>query len=100
VQATLPRSSKSIKETTERDQFLARELSDLEVSSQKLHELIEELTSTLETRFTSGIEKINKEFENFFKLMFGGGSASLSIVKEKEAASCCALRHARRYRGE
>jgi chromosome segregation ATPase len=75
---------KEHKETTERDQFLARELSDLEVSSQKLHELIEELTSTLETRFSGGIEKINKEFENFFKLMFGGGSASLSIVKEKK----------------
>jgi chromosome segregation protein len=71
-------------ETTARDQFLARELHDLEVSSQKLRELIEELTKTLEVRFTSGIMKINAEFDAFFKLMFGGGSASLSIVKEKK----------------
>ncbi len=71
------------KETLERDEFLARELNDLAVSSQKLHELIDELTKTLEVRFTSGIEKINTEFDTFFKLMFGGGSAALSIVKEK-----------------
>ncbi|TSC69217.1 MAG: Chromosome partition protein smc [Parcubacteria group bacterium Gr01-1014_56] len=75
---------KEYKETTERDQFLARELSDLEVSSQKLHGLIEELTKTLETRFVGGIDKINKEFTSFFTLMFGGGSASLSVVKEKK----------------
>jgi chromosome segregation protein len=72
------------KETLERDEFLARELNDLAVSSQKLHELIDELTKTLEVRFTSGIEKINTEFDTFFKLMFGGGSAALSIVKEKK----------------
>jgi chromosome segregation protein len=75
---------KEHRETTERDQFLARELNDLEVSSQKLRELIEELTETLETRFAGGIEKINKEFDHYFKLMFGGGSATLTIVKEKK----------------
>jgi chromosome segregation protein len=74
---------KEHRETTERDQFLARELADLEASSQKLHELIEELTATLETRFSDGIDKINAEFERYFRLMFGGGTASLSIVKEK-----------------
>lgn len=74
---------KEHKETTERDQFLERELTDLEVSSQKLHELIDELTKTLETRFSDGIDKINTEFEKYFTLMFGGGSASLALVKEK-----------------
>ncbi len=74
---------KEHRETTERDEFLLRELSDLSVSSQKLHELIGELTKTLEVRFVNGIEKINAEFENFFKLMFGGGTANLSIVREK-----------------
>lgn len=70
------------KETTERDEFLARELLDLEQGRQSLLKLIEELTETLELRFAEGIEKINKEFDAFFKLMFGGGSASLAIVKE------------------
>ncbi|MDO8548485.1 MAG: AAA family ATPase [bacterium] len=73
---------KEYKETGERDQFLARELEDLYSSAEKLKELIEELTKTLEVRFSDGIEKINKEFDSFFKLMFGGGHASLTIVKE------------------
>lgn len=75
---------KEHKETTERDEFLSRELADLEASRASLGHLIEELTKTLETRFSSGVEKINKEFDAFFKLMFGGGSASLQIVKEKK----------------
>ncbi len=75
---------KEHRETTERDQFLMRELEDLELSVQKLNLLIEELTQTLQTRFEDGIAKINKEFDTFFKLMFGGGSAALSIVKERK----------------
>lgn len=72
------------KETTERDEFLAHELQDLEDSTEKLEGLIKELTMTLETRFVGGIAKINKEFDTFFKLMFGGGNAELQIVKEKK----------------
>ncbi len=75
---------KEHRETSERDIFLAKELTDLEVSSQKLHELIDELTETLGSRFASGIEKINTQFDTFFKLMFGGGSASLTIVQSKK----------------
>jgi chromosome segregation protein len=75
---------KEHKETTERDQFLMRELGDLAQSTEKLHLLIEDLTNTLEDRFSGGIEKINKEFDSFFKLMFGGGSASLTLIKEKK----------------
>jgi chromosome segregation ATPase len=75
---------KEYKETTEREQFLARELADLEDSASKLRLLIEELTRTLEVRFELGIAKINTEFDAFFKLMFGGGGASLALVKEKK----------------
>jgi chromosome segregation protein len=75
---------KEHEETTQRDQFLMKELEDLALSTQKLNQLIEELTATLEARFAGGIEKINKEFDSFFKLMFGGGSASLVLLKEKK----------------
>jgi len=75
---------KEYQETSGRDQFLMRELSDLEQSSQKLQQLIEELTHTLEARFAEGIAKINKEFDDFFKLLFDGGGASLVATKEKK----------------
>jgi chromosome segregation protein len=75
---------KEFQETKEREEFLARELHDLEVTQEKLQALILDLTQTLQSRFDEGVEKINAEFEAFFKLMFGGGSASLMVVKEKK----------------
>jgi chromosome segregation protein len=75
---------KEFKETTEREQFLMRELADLTASTESLKTLIEELTKTLEVRFADGVEKINQQFDAFFKLMFDGGGASLVNVKEKK----------------
>ena len=82
---------KEHKETLERDQFLERELADLEASAQSLRKLIEDLTATLETRFGDGIKLINKEFNEYFKLMFGGGSASLQVTKEQKLKRGAAL---------
>ncbi|MDD4803646.1 MAG: AAA family ATPase [Candidatus Pacebacteria bacterium] len=75
---------KEFKETTERDEFLARELEDLIKSSESLKVLIKELDEKLTTEFRNGVTKINVQFQQFFSAMFGGGSASLSIVKEKK----------------
>lgn len=76
---------KEHKETTERDAFLARELDDLGHSAESLKKLIADLTETLEHRFEDGVQKINEQFDEFFKLMFGGGEAKLSLVKEQKA---------------
>jgi len=74
---------KEYTEAKERDEFLAREIEDLEQSVGKLTDLIAELTKELDTLFISGIEKINTEFHRFFMLMFGGGEARLLRVKPK-----------------
>lgn len=71
---------KEYKEVSERDEFLARELTDLEKSIENLKTLIDDLKETLEREFKEGLQKINERFEEFFKLMFGGGSAYLSAV--------------------
>lgn len=75
---------KEFKETTERDEFLARELVDLETSAQSLTNLIKELEIKLDTLFSDGISKINHQFKEYFALMFGGGEASLAVVREKK----------------
>lgn len=74
---------KEYKEAKERDEFLVREIADLEASIGKLEELIAELTASLNDEFLSGIEKIGSEFSRFFTLMFGGGEAKLVRVKPK-----------------
>ena len=73
---------KEYQETEERDQFLAREIIDLTKGVEDCRLLIVELKETLDTEFKHGVEKINKQFQDFFALMFGGGSAFLSVVME------------------
>jgi chromosome segregation protein len=75
---------REFEEVNERDQFLEKEIDDLEETAKSLKDLVKELEEKLEVEFKKGIIKINQEFQEFFSLMFGGGSASLSIVKTKE----------------
>jgi chromosome segregation protein len=73
---------KEYEETVERDEFLGKEIDDLNKSIKDCHMLISELKEKLDSEFKSGVEKINKQFQEFFALMFGGGGAFLSITME------------------
>ncbi|MCC7160187.1 AAA family ATPase [Candidatus Nomurabacteria bacterium] len=75
---------KEYKEVTERDQFLVKELEDLEKSIESLQKLIAELKEKIDIEFKEGVKKINAEFQEFFSLMFGGGHGSLSVVVESK----------------
>ncbi len=72
---------KEAKETEERYQFLKRELEDAEKAKGNLRELIRDLNEKIKTEFNSALREINREFGNFFKLMFGGGHAKLNLKK-------------------
>jgi len=74
---------KEFEETTERDAFLMAELEDLEKSLDQVIELIHDLKLRLDHEFKTGIDKINKQFKEFFSLMFGGGNAFLSLIVQK-----------------
>ena len=69
-------------EVTERDRFLEKELEDLGKSIESLKVLITNLKEKIDTEFKEGVKKINKEFQEFFAILFGGGHASLSVVAE------------------
>jgi chromosome segregation protein len=73
---------KEYEEMSHRDEFLAKELEDLEASIESLKNIISDLKDKIDKEFKIGIEKINKEFQDFFALMFGGGQAFLSVVAE------------------
>jgi chromosome segregation protein len=68
---------KEFEETRERDEFLAKEVDDLNKSIKDCYILIQELKEKLDTEFKVGVEKINKQFQEFFALMFGGGGAKV-----------------------
>ena len=68
-------------ETQERDKYLENEIADLVKTQESLYSLIAELNEKLNTEFRDGVKKINKQFSDFFTLMFGGGVAELFVVK-------------------
>ena len=73
---------KEYEEVKDRDAFLAKEMEDLSVSMESLKKLMVELREKIDIEFKNGITKINKEFHEYFVIMFGGGSAGLTIVNE------------------
>jgi chromosome segregation protein len=72
---------KEAKDTEARYGFLAKESEDLEAAVRDLTKLMQELTEKIKTEFEGSLEKINKEFDKFFTVMFGGGVAKLKILK-------------------
>ncbi len=72
-------------ETKGREEFLAREVTDLGASAHGLRELISELDTELQKTFSEGLAKVNASFSEFFGLMFGGGSAKL-VLEEAQVA--------------
>ncbi len=82
-EAGIPNKEEVIKEyrvTKERDEYLLKELADIKESEGNLLVLIDELRSTLASRFSHGVQEISKVFSIFFGEVFVGGKAKLSIV--------------------
>ncbi len=69
-----------------RAEFLLKEIGDLEATVHSLEGLIKDLEAKLDEKFKEGITTISKEFNTLFTIMFGGGSAGLTVVKEKKRA--------------
>ncbi len=75
---------KEFEEVSERDKFLAKEVADLTESIKSLELIMVDLKEKIDIEFKEGIKKINVEFKEFFSLMFGGGTGSLSVVENKK----------------
>ncbi|MBM3272473.1 hypothetical protein FJY94_04325 [Candidatus Kaiserbacteria bacterium] len=74
---------KEFNHTKERDEFLAKELHDLETSADSLRSIIADLEKTIDARFVEGLHKINEALRIFFTKLFGGGDAKLVLEKPR-----------------
>ncbi len=74
---------KEYEETKERLEFLEKETKDLEDATESLNSAIKKLELEVEDRFKKSFNDINKNFNKYFNILFGGGSAKLEIVSEK-----------------
>lgn len=73
-------------EVNKRHEFLSQESKDLEKAIASLNEVIKEMEQRISKTFNRAFEKINKEFTNYFRIIFGGGNAHLikTRIKKKE----------------
>ncbi len=60
---------------------LSTQIKDLEQASSDLREGIKELDKHVHLQFNSGMKAINENFNNYFRQVFGGGKASLAVIK-------------------
>jgi chromosome segregation protein len=77
---------KEFSQTKERDEFLTRELADLEKSAESLKDIIAELEKTIDARFHDGLKDINVALNTFFAKLFNGGEAKFLVEKPKRAS--------------
>ncbi len=77
---------KEFSQTKERDEFLAKELVDLEKSEESLRDIIAELEKTIDARFNEGLKDINVALNTFFAKLFNGGEAKFMLEKPKRSS--------------
>ncbi len=70
--------------------FLTKESKDLAQAIEDLNKLVKELNERITRDFQASFKKVNDSFNNFFRLMFGGGSAKLKIIKKEAVAETVA----------
>lgn len=74
---------KEADETEKRHEFLTKELEDLTRASKDLKKVIEEVDERIHNDFKKAFRSINEAFNDYFRLMFGGGRAHLKLEIRK-----------------
>jgi len=72
-----PETIKEYQETELRFTFLSEQVDDLERAIRDTEKVIDELDDKIKDQSDEAFKKINREFEHFFKILFGGGSCEL-----------------------
>ncbi|MEK7506315.1 MAG: AAA family ATPase [Patescibacteria group bacterium] len=78
-----PNLMKEAEESEQRFDFLTKQLTDLEKASSDLKEMIRDLDKRIHEDFKKAFHAISEEFNNYFRLMFGGGKAKLFLEAKK-----------------
>lgn len=68
-------------ESEKRYNFLHKELEDTKKAIADLKTLVRDLEKKIHAEFKNSFKHINEEFNNYFRLMFGGGRAHMKLEK-------------------
>ncbi|MCX6797276.1 MAG: chromosome segregation SMC family protein [Candidatus Doudnabacteria bacterium] len=75
---------KEYQETETRYTNLANQINDLKKSMADLRGIMDELDEHIKTKFNEAFHRINEKFEHYFRILFNGGRAILSLLKAEE----------------
>ncbi|PJA45548.1 hypothetical protein CO174_02465 [Candidatus Uhrbacteria bacterium CG_4_9_14_3_um_filter_50_9] len=79
-----PEIIQEYEEIRERYEFLDVQVKDLHGALRSTEKVIKELDEQISKQSKKAFSKINKEFQRYFKLLFGGGSCALVNVTREE----------------
>ena len=72
----------------ERYDFMSEQRLDLEDTMTKLRKVIADMTQNMKEQFKEKFELINRNFQEVFRELFGGGNASLKLEDENNILYC------------
>jgi chromosome segregation protein len=75
-----PDAPREYAELHQRHHFLSHQIADLEAAVTDLREVIARLDTAMQEAFTGTFQKVAKEFQRYFKELFGGGEAQLLLT--------------------
>ena len=81
-------SIEEYKKTKERYDFMCDQRLDLDNTAGKLRKIIQEMTETMKEQFAEKFAIINKNFNEVFVELFGGGRAELILQDENNILEC------------
>ena len=81
-------SIEEYKKNKERYEAMGEQRLDLENTMAKLRNIIQEMTQTMKKQFKEKFAIINKNFNEVFKELFGGGKAELVLEDEENILEC------------
>ena len=81
-------SIEEYKKTKERYDFMCEQRLDLENTAAKLRNIIADMTKTMKEQFVEKFELINKNFNEVFVELFGGGKAEIKLEDENNVLEC------------
>lgn len=73
------------KETEERFSYLSIQSADLSQAVVDLRSVVEELDEIIKKQFDEAFDRISEKFSEYFRILFNGGRAQMTILKETSA---------------
>jgi len=79
------------RETEARYTNLSEQVADLKKSMDDLRSIMDELDQHIKVKFNEAFNKVNNQFENYFRVLFNGGRAYLSLIKSGDASAAAEI---------